>query len=205
MDIRGFNKPENVQGTSPNQVVPTVTGPNISQKPTNVPEELKLTTLADDIEDIESNQVIKEYIKLLADEGITKEDIFSVLDSIVTSGEVFWSFQLLGKIPVRLKMRPAWVNSELTQKLDKLQPKTYACMTDIINIYNLAGSLDAYKEQNLGAKESKDLDTLIDFVSKLPSPILYKLIKKLAIFDRLLAVAMSDWAVENFTSPPLEK
>jgi hypothetical protein len=51
----------------------------------------------------------------------------------------------------------------------------------------------------------KDLNTALDFISELPFVIINVLIRRLIEFDRLVTVATSAWALENFTEPQAEK
>ena len=141
----------------------------------------------------------------MEENDISKEDIFKVLDTIITSGEVYWQFELLGKIPVVFKMRPAWVNEELIKYIEREQPKTISRFSDIVSMYNLAGSLVNYKDKNYEVKAVEDLNNNISFIMSLPFIIQNRLVAQMAIFDRVIAVATSDWAIENFSKPLSEE
>jgi len=155
--------------------------------------------------DVDDKDIIQEYLNYLEEREVTKEDIFAVLDSIITTGEVYWQFSLFNKIPVVFKMRPAWVNAELVEKLDNNPPKTLTRFSDLVSLYNLAGSLIKYGDHEHEVKEKEDLDFSLNYVMNLPFIIQNRLIKQMAVFDRVIAVATSDWAVENFTEPLSEK
>lgn len=169
------------------------------------PEDSKVTQAQEALpatSDIEAGDaVIMGYLDYLAEHDISKADVFKVLDTIITTGEVYWQFDLLGKIPVVFKMRPAWVNEQLIKQIEQEQPKTISRFSDIVSVYNLAGSLVNYQDRNYEVKEEADLTTNIAFVMSLPFIMQNRLVAQMAIFDRVIAVATSDWAVENFTKP----
>jgi hypothetical protein len=194
MDIRSFDKPK---GTVNNNIPPQ----NIDQQgkaQVTTHKESAPTTVMDDMSE---EKVITEYLEYLKEYDISKEDIFTVLDTIITKGSVYWQFELLGKVPVVFKMRPAWVNEVLIEKIEKEYPKTVARFSDIVCRYNLAGSLVAYNKTDYEVKETGDLDRNLQFIMGLPFIMQNLLVKQMAIFDRVVAVATSDWAVENFSKP----
>lgn len=200
MDVRSFNK----KSPTVNKPMGTVQTniPPISQMK---PEDSKVTQAQEALpatSDIEAGDaVIMGYLDYLAEHDISKADVFKVLDTIITTGEVYWQFDLLGKIPVVFKMRPAWVNEQLIKQIEQEQPKTISRFSDIVSVYNLAGSLVNYQDRNYEVKEEADLTTNIAFVMSLPFIMQNRLVAQMAIFDRVIAVATSDWAVENFTKP----
>lgn len=147
---------------------------------------------------------VKEYYEFLKDKGIEDSDLMSVLDTLVTSGTVKWEFKLFEKVPVTLVMRPAWVNAFILRQIEELAPKTFSRFTDIVSVYNLAGSLSKYGTTTYQANNEEDIIKNYDAINSLGFIIQNKLVSQLAIFDRILAVATSDWAIENFTQPQSE-
>jgi len=154
--------------------------------------------------DIPADQ-IEDYLTHLATFGITKDQIFKVLDTIITKGDIMWSFGILGKIPVVLHLRPGWGNDLLYKRIEEAPPKTIAVLNDLIGRYNLAGALVSYNKIKFDTKNEEDFANAMTFIGELPFICKAHLIKQLAIFDRVVLVATSSWAVENFTEPPQAK
>lgn len=182
MDIREFNKPE-AKGTV-NTQVPT-------QKTANVSTEL-----------IAPVDEMLEYIK---EEGLTEQDVFTILDSILTSGTVTWTFKLFNRIPVTFKMRPMWVNEMLVKALEDDQPKTVALFSEVVAKYNMAGSLIQFGDKQYDVSTKDNFYVQLNTIGELSYPIYAILVKQLSLFDRLVSLATSNWAVENFTKPPLDE
>lgn len=197
MDIRNFKRPEKQGTTSPG--IPTI-NPNEEQPPTPT---IDASAAEEPTEVQESN--IEEYLRYLEEHDIHKEDILQVLDSIISTGNVYWSFDLFEKIPVTFKIRPSWVNDMLVERMDKIQPKTFSRFSEMVGSYNLAGSLIQYANNKFSMDTEEDFLRNMKFVKDLPFITQNHLIKKMSIFDRVVAVATSNWAVENFTKPQSEK
>jgi hypothetical protein len=148
-----------------------------------------------------SKTVIAGYLTYLEEQGIGEEQIFQVLDSLISEGNVTWTFKLFEKIPVVLKLRAAWVNEFILGEVERIGPSSYSRFTDLVARYNLAGSLVQYKDSTFPSSEPKDVLATKKFIDNLGFIVQERLVKQLAIFDRLVAVATSDWAVSNFTKP----
>ena len=146
---------------------------------------------------------IQEYYEFLKTKGIADADLVATLDTIVTSGTVRWQFKLFDKVDVIMVMRPAWVNAFILRQIEELSPKTYSRFTDIVSVYNLAGSLSQYGDKTFTLVDESDVIINYDKINSMGFVIQNKLVQQLAIFDRVLAVATSDWAIENFTEPQL--
>ena len=202
MDIRKFNKKAPVQGTVPTSIPTVIEDSQVSR---DVSQAKDVPIAGEQDGEPSGKDVIEAYIKYLEENDITTKDIFKVLDTIIAVGDVFWEFQLLGKIPVIFKMRPAWVNERLVKQVEVDAPKTFARFSDTVSVYNLAGSLVSYNKQSYEIHAEEDLDRNIKFIMSVPFIIQNRLIKQMAIFDRLIAVATSEWAVENFTEPLSEE
>lgn len=201
LDIRNMKRPSSVKknGTEVAPIIPPTKKDASGQVATS--DIGKVAPLDSTVGDIE----LEEYKTFLKANKISDSDIFAVLDGLITEGDIYWTFDLLGKIPVTLKTRPTWVNMELLTELEAQSPKTYMRFTNIVNLFNLAGSLFSYKGEQFALTSKDDLYKAYSFVNALPHVLQAKLIEKLAIFDRLVTVAASDWAIENFTQPQEEK
>lgn len=184
MDIREFAKPE-VAGTV-NTAVET-------------PKAVPITTTTELIGPVD------ETLEYLKEEGITEEAIFSILDTMLTTGTVVWDFKVFEKIPARFQMRPAWINEILIKALEDEAPKTVARFSDIVAKYNMAGSLVAYNNEEFKVTNKDEYYINMERTHNLNYAVYSVLVKQLALFDKVISVATSTWAIENFTKPPLEE
>ena len=199
MDIRDFEIKTNVEAkpiAADGKTMSTMSAKqNVETENTNASRE--------DLSDTDEDK-IHGYKKFLLDNKISIKEMEEVLDTIVTDGEVIWTFQILGKIEAAFIMRPTWANEIVIRKLELEAPSTYARFVNVLNIYNLAGSLYLYGKKKFSPANEDDLNEVMLFLNKLPYPVFLKLIDQLVIFDRLIAVATSQWAIENFSTPPLD-
>lgn len=153
--------------------------------------------------------VIKEYMEFLEKNGISKDDVEAVLNALITEGTVSWGFTILGSVPAEFTVRPAWVDDCVSARLDKVASESARVsnvrFNNIVAECNLAATLTSFKDARYSIKTEEDFDEACERVRNLPFVIQNALVRKLAVFDRVLAVAMSDWAVANFTKPREEK
>ena len=91
------------------------------------------------------------------------------------------------------------------REVESSAPKTVARFTEILNRYNLAGSLAQYGDATFTMEKEEDLRYSLDFISDLPFIIINVMIRRLIEFDHLVTVATSAWALENFIEPQAEK
>ena len=151
------------------------------------------------------DEMIQEYLQFLKEQDISEEQIHQVLDTLIANGTIKWSFTILGKIPVIFTCRPAWINTLVLDRVQENPPKTYSAFSDLVNTCNLAGSLVQYGNAKFEATDEASFDAVKKYIQNLPFTLKAQLIRQLAIFDRVVAVATSDWAVENFMKPsPVE-
>lgn len=204
-DILNLNKPglktaSTLPGTpGPTQVTEPVTG---KHKTSDSVEDTEVTEFP--VETATEDERVQEYLTFLEKHDITQDDIASVLDTLVTDGDVKWGFNLLGRIPVVFRVRPTWVNTLLLKELEVSSPKLYTQFNSLVGMYNLAGSLEKYGDRTFALNSEDDFRDCLTFVRNLSFILQSRLIEQLAIFDRVISVATSDWAVENFTTPRSE-
>ena len=151
-----------------------------------------------------SEEEINKQLEYFETLGITKTKLFELLDTLLTKGDVNWSFTLMRKIPVIFRLRPAWVNDELVKILDETPTNTMIGFTEQISKYNLASSLKMYNNIGIDIQNKGDLENALNFIGKLPYIVKAHLIKELSLFDRIIAVATSDYFIENFSTPQQE-
>lgn len=159
-----------------------------------------------DEETYDGNLLIQEYMRFLKEHDVQKDDIMNVLDAIISTGDFQWAFELFDKIPIRFRMRRVWVEDYIIRKIDaasvdaegKLSMIRYSNLSRMLN---LAGSLAAYGDTKFDPQSTDEYEKSLTFVEKLPYPVLSALCDQLAVFDRCVAVATSDWGIKNFTRP----
>lgn len=200
MDIRSAKMQGNIPPRHVVEQNPTVNSADINEEGAPQVEQLEMYG---------GDPVIAGYMDYLGKNGINKDDIAAVLDSILTAGSVNWTFKLLDRIPVTYTVRPAWVDDYTAKTLDRLTAQNIHVSSvryaNTISECNLAASLIQYGEQKFNINNESDMDMARERIRKMPYMIMAALVKKLAVFDRVIACAMSDWAVANFTTPLKEK
>jgi hypothetical protein len=194
-DIRMLSKPGKVKRD---------TSADVGAKVAQVATQAKPEMTPADIDPTLNKTAVDDYMEFLKENDISEEDIFKVLDSLITTNNVFWSFELLGKIPVVFRVRPAWVSQVVMRAVESMSPKMFPHFNDIVAMYNLAGSLESYGPTKFQMDNEDHFQASLKFVRDLGFIFQNKLAQQLAIFDRVLAVATSDWAVQNFTQPRSE-
>ncbi len=159
-----------------------------------------------DIDQFGGDLVIKGYVDFLKANDISEEDIKAVQDSLLTSGAVSWSFSLFDKIPVEFSVRRAWADDYIAQELDRLSNEAAKVsnvrFSNLVAECNLAASLSRYGDERYRINGPEDMASARERVRALAYVVQNALVRKLAVFDRVLAVATSDWAVRNFISAP---
>jgi len=98
-----------------------------------------------------------------------------------------------------------WVNELLVKALEEESPKTVALFSEIVAKYNMAGSLVAFGDNKYDVSTKELYYDNMNRVACMSYTVYAVLVKQLALFDKLLSVATSDWAIENFMKPPLEE
>lgn len=162
-----------------------------------------------DIDQFGGDLVIKGYMDFLKENDISEDDIKAVQESLLTSGAVSWSFELFNKIPVEFSVRRAWTDDYIAKELDKLSSEvgkvSNVRFSNLVAECNLAASLSLYGEERFRIQGPDDMPKARERVRELAYVVQNALVRKLAVFDRVLAVSTSDWAVQNFINAPKEK
>ena len=195
-DIRSFKNQKDEKGTNLSGLVPTK-----AKDASSGPDE----ALNYSLDNLTEEEITQEHIKYLEEKGISESMILSALDKLLTTGNFVWGFKILDKIDCAFKVRPAFVNTIVINKMEKDSPKTLSKFQDIINMNNLAGALHRYGENQFDIEDEESFNKVKLFVDKLPFILVQKLLTELTIFDRLITVATSRWAMENFTKPQSEE
>lgn len=198
MDIRDAQKPS--KGTPDSMVLTPVRDTDNVTSAFN--EDGTLNVIPDELV---TDAVMSESWRYVKDNGITKEDLANLLDSLLTTGNVAWDFMLLNKIPVTFKVRESWVDDVIIERIDSLtanNDKVSAMRyNNLIAEMNLAASLIRFGDQKFDPSNLNGFNENLKFVQKLVFIYKNRLINKLAVFDRAVSIATSDWALRNFTPP----
>lgn len=191
MDIRTATK-----GTKPQKLVTEAAVPTVTDKtPT---EEL-----------YDGDALVKEYMEFLKEHNISKDDVMRLLDAIITDGSVDWNATLFnGRVPISFTMRSGWVEDEVARRVDETSADAKGMsmprFSNLLRMLNIAGSLTKLGERTFSLEKPEDFDAQYAFVQSLPYPLIAAIGTELAVFDRAVAVATSDWALRNFTAPQKE-
>lgn len=196
MDIRSAKRPVGTQQAT------SIT----EEKPTNITPTFDADGTSTDISlDKYESVVIGQYMAFLKDNGISEEDIMGLLDRLITDGDVTYSTVVFGKIPAVFRVRPAWINDLILQKMDEVTGSSDKVsvmrFNNLIALYNLAASLIQYGDNRYDIDTEEAFDTALERIKRMPYIAQNALVNALSVFDRALAVATSDWAVKNFTKP----
>lgn len=207
MDIRQASR--GLPGTEARGTVPPAAVVD-EKTPRPAPEvEEDGTGLKSPLEEFGPESVIRSYLDFLHARDVTDDDIRDVLEYLITSGNVSWKFELFDRIPVEFRVRPAWVDDYILETIDRetagderLSMMRY---NNLVAVCNLAASMTAFRGDAYSVETKEDFDRARKRVQDMPYIIQNALVNKLAVFDRTIAVATSDWAVKNFMTPRKEK
>lgn len=152
--------------------------------------------------------VVQQYMEFISQHGLTESDVADIQKSILETGNVCWSFDLFDRIPVELVLRKTWIDNEIIKAVDVATSEELRMsqlrFNNLVAEYNLAGSMTRYGDKTFEITDKKSLSDSLEFVHNLPYVIKNTLVNKLAAFERAVALAVSDWALKNFTTPRKE-
>lgn len=198
MDIRDAKKPS--KGTPDSMVLTPVKDTDNVTSAFN--EDGTLNVIPDELT---TDVVMAESWRYIKENGITREDLNDLLDSLLTTGNVAWDFLLLNKIPVTFKVRESWVDDVIVERIDNLTANNNKVSAmrynNLIAEMNLAASMVKFGDQTFDVSSQKGFADSLKFVQKLIFVYKNRLINKLAVFDRAVSIATSDWALRNFMPP----
>ena len=156
-------------------------------------------------EELAGDMVMVESWKYVKENGLTQEDLHNLLDSLITTGNVAWDFMLLNKIPVTFKVRESWVDDLIIERIDEItadSPKVSALRyNNLVAEMNLAASMFRFGDDTIDVGTRDGFKKNLKRVQKLAYIYRNRLVNKLAVFDRAVSIATSDWALRNFTPP----
>lgn len=203
MDIRSATAPK---GTKQQK---TVT-PEMKKDPLPViDKETPVEEAVKDEEDYGGDPDVIKAMSVVKDEGITKEELFLVLDTLISTGNVVWETTILGKIPCKFTVRPTWVADYimdiLAKKTENNTAITVGMYNNLVAEYNTASELAEFNGTHYGYTNQEQFDEVFKRVTNIPYALLAELSKKTVVFDNIILAATSDWCVKNFTKPRQDK
>lgn len=196
MDFRSAKK-----GTTPAQMLtPERDDTNAVTAPFNEDGSLNIIP-----PELSGDAIMVESWKYVKENGLTQEDLHNLLDSLLTTGNVAWDFLLLNKIPVTFKVREAWVDDLIIERIDDItagNAKVSALRyNNLVAEMNLAASMFKFGDETIDVSSREGFRKNLKRVQKLAYIYRNRLVNKLAVFDRAVSIATSDWALRNFTPP----
>jgi hypothetical protein len=203
MDIRDIPQKSKPAGTTVPAMHPTVNPKDQNQDQSTRQQPMPDSAGPDAMDTTKGD--VDAFRADLYESGVTDELLFKILDTIITAGNYTWEFKIFNKIPCTFQIRPDWVRQEVVQVLETRSPSTMAGFTDLLNRYNLAGSLVRLGDTKFTMESPEDHQEVLKHLSSFPFVTINVLITELAKFDKIIAVATSPWALENFTEPQSEK
>jgi hypothetical protein len=201
MDIRNATAPK---GTKQQR---TVT-PEVSKvKEIQAGDETPVVT-KEEVEDYGDEKVAKA-MAVVKEAGLTKEDLFVVQDTLITTNNVVWDTEVFGRVKCCFQVRPSWVTNYIMEKLSEktgANPSmTVGLYNNLLAEYNLAASLMKYGDHTFNYTNVEEFEEVYAAVLEMPYAILAELSQKCLIFDNIILAATSDWAIKNFTKPQQDK
>lgn len=116
----------------------------------------------------------------------SKEELLTIFDGIVFSGEYIEEILLRGRVPVKFSTRTAEQVNKIQDTLDASGYQLISSVEQRRTLLNLEQALVNYNGQDLGSMKVPERSK---FVAQLPGPIIGMLIVELNKFDNKVAAA----------------
>lgn len=201
MDIRNATRPS--KGNSTEMLLTPVKDSDNTTAPFNEDGSLNIIP-----EELGTDMIMVESWKYVKENGLTESDLNNLLDSLLTTGNVAWDFKLLDRIPVTFKVRESWVDDMIIERIDDLtahSDKVSALRyNNLVAEMNLAASMIRFGDHNADTSTKTGFKDNLKFIQQMAYIYRNRLVNKLAVFDRAVSIATSDWALKNFM-PPLSE
>lgn len=201
MDIRNATRPS--KGNSTEMLLTPVKEADNTTAPFNEDGSLNIIP-----EELGTDMIMVESWKYVKENGLTEMDLHNLLDSLLTTGNVAWDFKLLDRIPVTFKVRDSWIDDMIIERIDDLtahSDKVSALRyNNLVAEMNLAASMIRFGDHNADTSTKTGFKDNLKFIQQMAYIYRNRLVNKLAVFDRAVSIATSDWALKNFM-PPLSE
>jgi hypothetical protein len=145
----------------------------------------------------------EERVKLF---GMSIDEALKIIDALTTIGDYEEELKISKSVSVVLATRSTRFNSYLADKIDIADPRKVGKLNQLMAEYQVAASLTRYNKTPMPALETqktpalweKSLESRLEFVRCLPSPVFLLLTNKLAKFDAKMLVVFSEGYEQNF-------
>jgi hypothetical protein len=135
------------------------------------------------------------YVERLKAVGITPEEAAEIVDSLLEKGYYERPFQLTKKHAVTLRSRTLEAQEVMQGVIEHDAPQYAITINETISKYNLAASLAEFRGRKFPVE---DVRNTLTFVKALPLPVFTAMVNRLAKFDAIMNVVLSEGVVENF-------
>ena len=122
------------------------------------------------------------------------EELLAIFDEIMFNGEYKEDIKIKNKLGITFITRTVEQTLEISKKVDVFQANLISTVSEQRAVLNLAYSLLNYNGKDL---TKANIDQRLDFIKKLPVPIIAALSDALAKFDKKVDAACKE-AEENF-------
>jgi len=148
----------------------------------------------------------KSYDEILSDNDISKSKASAIVDDLLTKGFYQEDIQLTSTAYLTLRTRTHADYRRYLRQVEIDSPRYIDEQHEIQMRYFVAASLVAFKGQEFAhpthrasATEVEELfKKRLDFIEQLPERVVALISSKLAKFDRVVQIVMSEGVVENF-------
>jgi hypothetical protein len=149
---------------------------------------------------------LQSYEDKLKEVGLTKSDAAKILDDVMMRGHYAEDVQVTPRFRARLRTRNAR-DTRRAQEILETQRLTYdSHYAESLSRILLASSLEVFGDERLPHPERRApvaevedaFNNRMRFVESMPDPALRMMFKQLMNFDKKVAVALEEGAVENF-------
>lgn len=141
---------------------------------------------------VEAAETKEEEVKVPS--KFKQEDLLAIFDQIMFEGGYSETIKLRGKLPVTFKTRTVEETLEISKKIDSIQANLISTINEQRAVFNLAYSITDYNGKDLS---KSDLTARLDFIKKLPVPVIAAMSDALAKFDEKVDAACKE-GEENF-------
>ena len=201
MDIRTATAPKGTRqkkGTSPE-----------IQQPEPVQSLLQESSDEEDTTEDYGDDNVAKSMAVVKKEGLTKDDLMIVLDTLISSGSVKWDTEVLGKMPCVFTAPPTWVADYIQDVIGRKAAENpnmpLSLYNNLFAEYMAASSLSELNGTHYGYTNAEQFEEVYARLVKLPYVLLVAVAQKAVVFEHILVAATSDWLVKNFTKPLQDK
>lgn len=154
----------------------------------------------------EERNRVPSYEEGLKEAGISLKEARVIIDSILFQQFYSETIQLSKQFEVVFRTRLYEDNIRAMKYLEVENPSYPQSINDLLARYNLAASLLQYGETSFEfpskdttkEQEEKLFDIRLQFVKRLPIPVIMRLLAELNKFDYKVSAALADGAPEDF-------